>query len=248
MESCKVSSSSPHQNARFATTRWSLVAAAGLAEPSSRQNALAELCQRYWPPLYAFLRQQGYSRHDAKDLTQSFILDLLSKNTWEVADPERGRFRSFLLGCLKHFLSHERDKQQAKKRGGSKLTFSMYQVEGEDAYQAVSKEPSPEKLFEQAWLNTVLKRVVQRFLEPCKSAPDQAHMVKLMPSILGAAPDYARLAEEHQKTPAAMRQMISRLRKKYQELLLEEIAETVHQPSDVHEEIQYLFHIASKKG
>lgn len=222
------------------------MAAAGQSN-DDRQAALEQLCQRYWTPLYAYLRQQGYSRVDAQDLTQSFILELLSKNTWAAATEERGRFRSFLLGCLKNFLSHEREKQQAKKRGGSKLHFKLYQNEGESAYQLVAREPSPEKLFEQAWLNAVIQRVCKRFLEPYKTGPDHLKIVSLLPSILGSSPDYERLAQLHQKSPAAMRQTISRLRKKYQQLLLEEIGDTVMTPEEIQDEIQYLFTLASRK-
>lgn len=232
---------------RFATTRWSLVVAAGEEQKPGSHAALAELCERYWPPLYAFLRQQGYEANDASDLTQSFILELLNKSPWSVADPQKGRFRTFLLGCLKHFLSHEREKKQAKKRGGSKITFSMQQADGESAYRAVSREPLPEKLFEQAWMNAILKRVVDRFLEPYPTSAEQKQITQLLPSVLGSGLDYAHLAAQHQKTPAAMRQWISRLRKKYQELLLEEIGDTVMEPADVQNEIQYLFALASRK-
>lgn len=233
---------------RFATTRWSLVAAAGKSNQSSKQDALSELCARYWPPLYAFLRQQGYDRHDARDMTQAFILDLLDRNPWAVADQQRGRFRTFLLSCLKNFLSHEQEKKQARKRGGSKLTFSMYQVEGEQAYQAVAREQSPDILFEKAWLNIILKRVMKRFLEPDKKTEDNQLIIQLLPSILGTKPDYDALARTLQKTPAALRQMVSRLRKKYQQLLLEEIGDTVTEPVQIEAEIQYLFNLASRKS
>ncbi|MBL8821629.1 MAG: sigma-70 family RNA polymerase sigma factor [Planctomycetia bacterium] len=233
---------------RFATTRWSLVAAAGKSDQSKKQDALSELCARYWPPLYAYLRQDGYDRHDARDMTQAFILDLLHRNPWAVADPQRGRFRTFLLSCMKNFLSHEREKKQAHKRGGSKLTFSMYQVEGEQAYQAVAREASPEVLFEKVWLNIILKRVMKRFLEPDQKTEDSKLIEQLLPSILGTKPDYDALATQHQKTPAALRQMVSKLRKKYQQLLLEEIGDTVTEPVQIEEEIQYLFNLASRKS
>jgi RNA polymerase sigma factor (sigma-70 family) len=236
----------PSNHVRFATTRWSLVAAAGQSN-DERQAALEQLCQHYWTPLYAFLRQQGHSQTDAQDLTQAFILELLSKNTWAAADKDRGRFRSFLLGCLKNFLSHEREKQQAKKRGGSKLHFDLYPQEGESAYQSVAREPSPEKLFEQAWLNTVLQRVCDRLVQLHNKGDDSLSILSLLPSVVGSSPDYEQLAQQHHKTQAAMRQTISRLRKQYQQLLLEEIGDTVMKDDDIQEEIQYLFNLASRK-
>lgn len=232
---------------RFATTRWSLVAAAGRTDDAERRQALEQLCEHYWTPLYAFLRQQGYDRSDAQDLTQSFLLDLLTRNTWAVATPERGRFRSFLLGCFKNYLSHEKEKQRARKRGGSKLHFSLYQHQGESDFRTVAKEPSPEVAFELAWLHVVVQRVIHRFLNQFQNTMEQAAILRQLPRILGDD-DAATLSDNAVKPTAAERQQLSRLRKAYRKLLLEEVGETVLEPGQIQEEIQYLFSLASRKS
>jgi DNA-directed RNA polymerase specialized sigma24 family protein len=227
------------QRVRFVTTRWSLVGAAAHSNAEERRIALEQLCQHYWTPLYAFLRQQGMQRSEAQDVTQSFIVELLDNNTWAAAKQEQGRFRSFLLGCFKHFLSHHREKQQAKKRGGSKLHFSLYQQQGESAFESVSRMPTPDRAFEVAWLNVVLERVMMRFMEPFKNPEEQARIKKELPGIIGGA------AAAGVKRTAAERQRTSRLRKRYRELLLEEVGDTVLTEAGVQEEVHELFRLAS---
>ena len=228
---------------KFATTRWSLVASA--SEPlETRQKALEELCKIYWPPLYAYLRQHGYSQVDAQDLTQSFLLELLTKNSWAKAKSERGRFRSFLLGCLKHFLSHEREKKQAKKRGGNLLHFRIFQNQGEQYFKTASREPSPEKLYEKAWQLTVLNQVMERFLEEMQSTQHKIDNIQLLICGLSGKVNYPDMAEQYGISVAAMRQKVTRLRKRYQLILLEEINRIVLTPEEVQEEICYLFSLA----
>lgn len=236
--------SSPSRLVRFATTRWSLVAAAGAVEREKQQTALEELCRGYWPPLYAYLRQQGHDRHQAQDTTQAFLADLLSRNAWKVAAPQRGRFRTFLLACLKNFLSHQREKQQAKKRGGSQLTFSLHQPDGELAYDIASREATPEQLFERAWLTIVVQQVVERFIAEGKSAEDRATLQLLLPYVIGVSPQHAEVAEKLGLTPVALRQKLSRLRRKYQQVLLAVVGDTLGEGEDVESEIQYLWSLA----
>lgn len=231
---------------RFATTRWSMVAAAGRVDSPEAQSALGELCARYWTPLYAFLRHRGYGREEARDMTQAFIVELLEKKALRAADRNRGRFRSFLLGCLKNFLSHEKDKKQAKKRGGGVVTFAMEVEEGEQRYEPVARERSPEAAYERVWMSMVLKQVMDRLREPFDQEGRGHYFARLMPGIYGAEHvDSEMVAKELGMTAVAVRQAASRLRKRYRELLVEEIGQTVADAGEVEEEIRELFAIAS---
>lgn len=238
----------PHHVKQFATTRWSMVATAGQIDSPEARTALAELCERYWQPLYAFIRHRGYERESAQDLTQAFIAELLEKKTLRTADRERGRFRSFLLACLKNFLSHDREKQQAQKRGGGKLSFTLPIHDGEQRYEPVAKEPSPEAAFERVWMNTVLKQVMDRLMEPYRNEGKLAYFSQLVPGIYGSDyVDYEAVAAEWAMNAEAVRQAVSRLRKRYRELLLVVIEQTVADPNDVDDEVRHLFTIAAGK-
>jgi len=143
----------------FATTHWSVVASAGRAESASAQHALAQLCQTYWYPLYAYVRRRGWGSHDAEDLTQEFFARLLEKNAFASARPELGKFRSFLLASLNHFLADEWDRAHAQKRGGGKVV----PLDTDMAESRLAAEPAdratPESLFEKAWATTLLETV-----------------------------------------------------------------------------------------
>ena len=146
-----------HDAARFEATRWSIVAAAGAADSQRAQRALEHLCSAYWYPLYAFVRRQGHSPHDAQDLTQEFFARLLARNFLGDADPAKGRFRSFLLGALKHFLSDEWDRARAQKRGGGQQPISLDAESAETRYQLEpADESSAEKIYERRWALALL--------------------------------------------------------------------------------------------
>jgi RNA polymerase sigma-70 factor (ECF subfamily) len=148
---------------RFQTTHWSLVVSAGDRKSARADEALASLCADYWPPLYAYIRRSGHSLHAAQDLTQEFFARLLEKNYVQSADPERGRFRSFLLGAVKHFLSNHKQAARAQKRGGGQPLLSLDFRSAEAAYQLEPADSqTPDRLFEQQWALLLLDRILQR--------------------------------------------------------------------------------------
>ena len=160
----------------FPTTHWSVVlAAAGQNRSDRAASALEELCRTYWYPLYAYLRRKGYSEHDAQDLTQGFISQLLERRSLEKVEREKGKFRSFLLASLNYFLADERDRGLAQKRGGGRELFwlELNEAEGRYAVDAIVHDASPEKLYERRWaltlLNCVLARLTREFADAGKS-------------------------------------------------------------------------------
>jgi RNA polymerase sigma-70 factor (ECF subfamily) len=228
----------------FATTHWSVVLAAKDSESLEVDGALEALCRSYWYPLYVFVRRRGYSPHDAQDLTQEFFARLLHKDYLRSVDRRKGKFRSFLLAALEHFLANEWRRSQAEKRGGKVQFIPMDQDTSEQRYlQVPASGLSPEAAFEQQWataiLQTVLKRLRQEFMESDKSAAFDELKVYLT----GEKPEssYDELAAKIGKTPAALKMAVSRMRHRYGELLREEIAHTVSNPLEVEEEMRALF-------
>src|SRR6516162_729807 len=158
----------------FATTRWSMVLAAGKGQSPDADAALARLCRTYWYPLYAFVRRSGHQPADAQDLTQEFFARLLEKHYLRAADPERGRFRSFLLASCKHFLSKERDRAKAQKRGGGRIVLPLDFEAGERRYSLEpTHEATAEKIYEQRWALTLLDRVFTRLRDEFDQAGKQ---------------------------------------------------------------------------
>ncbi|MDZ7617466.1 MAG: ECF-type sigma factor [Patescibacteria group bacterium] len=162
----------PARKDRFATTHWSMVVSAGGPRSSEASRALATLCENYWFPLYAFVRRAGNTAEDAQDLTQEFFVCLLTKNYLATADRQRGRFRSFLLGAMKHFLANQERREAAQKRGGNRLTISLDFHAGESRYRQI--EPvdnlTPERLYEKRWALTLLDLVLSRLREEFRAA------------------------------------------------------------------------------
>lgn len=226
--------------AHFATTRWSLVCAAGKADSSAR-HALAALCESYWYPLYAFLRRRGCGRDEAEDVTQAFFTNLLERGWVRTADRDRGRFRTFLLTALNRFLSKERDKAAAAKRGGGRARLSLDFEAGESRYRLEpADEQTPDRLFERRWAMTVLDQALARLeaehaSEPAKAAKFAA-LKPLLTAAEGASP-YASVADELDMTEAAVKVAVHRLRKRYKEVLREEVAQTVCDPAAVEQEL-----------
>ncbi|MGC1275123.1 MAG: sigma factor [Planctomycetaceae bacterium] len=225
---------------RFATTRWSVVCAAG-REDSAARLALASLCETYWYPLYAFLRRRGCSREEAEDVTQAFFARLLERGWVRSADRDRGRFRTFLLTALSRFLGKERDKRRAAKRGGGRTPLSLDFEAGESRYQLEPvEEQTPDRLFERRWAMTVLDRVLVRLEE--EHADDPARTAKfaalkpLMTAATEAAP-YATVATTLGMTEGAVKVAVHRLRKRYKELLHDEVAQTVSDPAAIAQEL-----------
>jgi len=230
--------------ANFALTRWSVVLAAGRSKSVEAQGALEQLCGTYWPPIYAFVRRQGYSPHDAQDLTQEFFTRLLQKNYLGAVDPAKGRFRSFLLAALKHFLANEWDKVKTLKRGGDQIVVSIHPHSAETSY---AFEPvdhlTPEKLFDRRWALTLLQHVMERLRSEYAEAGKTAAFEQLKTTLTGErrSVPYAEIAAALETTEGAVKVAVHRLRQRYRELLRAEIAETVSRPEDIEEELRSLF-------
>jgi RNA polymerase sigma-70 factor (ECF subfamily) len=229
---------------RFATTRWSQVLAAGQAEAGDSQEALSRLCESYWYPLYAYVRRWGYDADQAQDLTQEFFARLLEKHYLRAVDPSRGRFRSFLLAALKHFLANERDRADAIKRGGRATVLPL---ELENAEGRYSLEPpdveTPETIYERRWALTLLERTLVRLSREFEAAGKQALFGRLEGYLTGEQETlaYGALAAELGMSEGAVKVMIHRLRRRFGALLREEVGETVSTPAEVDDEIRELF-------
>jgi RNA polymerase sigma factor (sigma-70 family) len=237
----------PSRNAQvgnFATTQWSLVLKAGGAEPGKSAEALTALFQTYWYPLYAYLRRQDLSGDQAEDVVQGFFLRLLEKNTLAAATSDRGRFRSFLLTAIKNYLANERDYARAQKRGGNQRLLSLDFGSGESR---LSLEPAhsatPERLFERQWAITLLATVMQRLEAEYQQAGKDHHFALLKETLAlnGERIGFAALGAELGLTENATRQAASRMKKRYRELIREEVAQTVSKPAEVDDEIRALF-------
>ncbi len=229
---------------RFATTHWSVVMAAGRPKSASYQQALETLCQTYWFPLYVYLRRHGCDSNQAEDYTQAFFAGLLAKGGLRLADPKRGKFRSFLLASLKHFLSNERARARAKKRGGGRKVLSLDFENAESQYALEPRdELSPEKLFERSWALTVLDRTMACLQAEAISTNKQKLFDRLKVYLTAEKGSvlYRDAAAELDMAESAVRVAVHRLRKRYRELLRDEIAQTVTSNDQIDEEIRDLF-------
>jgi RNA polymerase sigma-70 factor (ECF subfamily) len=228
----------------FQTTHWSLVLRAGNRADREAEDALAALCGRYWYPLYAYVRRRTADVHEAQDLTQEFFARLLDKNTLATASPERGRFRSFLLTAVKNFLANQRDRDLARKRGGGVRTFSFDLESGESRLRMEpAHDMTPERLFERQWVMMLLELVMQRLQQECEAAGKAGQFERFKAVLTGGQErlPYAAAAAELGMSEEAARQAASRLRKRYRELLREEVSQTVATPHDIDDEIRRLF-------
>lgn len=238
-----MSESPVHAPRRFATTRWSLVVAAGQRSSPDAEAALETLCNAYWFPLYAYVRLRGHNANDARDLTQEFFTRLLEKDFLKTADPDRGRFRSFLLTVLKRFLSKEHEKEQTLKRGGGLRKLSIDFDSGE---QRIRIEPAtsatPESIFEKQWALTLLERVLGRLEVDYRNSGRGDLFESCRGYLTGSAgaPPYAETAQGLGLTEGALKVAVHRMRKQYREKLSEEVAQTVSSTEDVEDEIRSL--------
>jgi RNA polymerase sigma-70 factor (ECF subfamily) len=228
----------------FQTTHWSMVLRAGHRADRDADAALAALCQRYWFPLYAYVRRHVADVHEAQDMTQQFFTWLLEKNALAAASPERGRFRAFLLTAAKHFLANQRDRAKAQKRGGGLRPLRLDLAAGESRLGIEpSDDMTPERLFERQWVLTLLDLVMQRLETECRLA-GRLEQFERLKGVLAGQQDrlpYAALGAELKISEDAARQAASRLRKRYRELLRAEVAQTLADPGDIDDEIRSLF-------
>jgi RNA polymerase sigma factor (sigma-70 family) len=234
----------PAQGARFATTCWSVIAAAQDPASPAAHQALSALCSAYWYPLYAYVRRQGHTPHEAEDLTQEFFTRLVEKDFLAGVDPALGKFRSFLLAACSHFLANQRDRERAWKRGGRCSIISLNFAGAEARY---GTEPShgltPEKLFARRWSLTLLEHVLGRLREDYAAKNKGTLFDRLRICLLGdkEVVPYARVSRELGMTPGAVRVAVHRLRQQFRELLREEIGRTVENPDHIEDEIRDLF-------
>jgi RNA polymerase sigma factor (sigma-70 family) len=238
-------------SSRFPTTRWTLVVAAGDPQRKDSRSALVSLCENYWYPLYAYLRRRGHAPDEAQDLTQEFFMRVLGGRYLDKADPEKGRFRSFILTSLKFFAADEQDRQRAQKRGGGAVvSFEFSSGEsGEERYQ---REPghdeTPDRIFERRWALSMLERVMERLRDEFVQHDRPENFERMKVFLLGQceAP-YAALAGEMNTSEGALKVAIHRLRKRYRELFRQEIADTVADPAEVESELRYLAAVLTRK-
>lgn len=236
-------------SAAFVTTHWSVVLTAVRNDTTRSQNALARLCQVYWPPLYAYVRRLGHSPHDAQDLTQEFFARLLGKNQvgknhLALADESRGRFRSFLLGSLKHFLANEWDKARAQKRGGGHIPIPIDLGATETSYSfEPADQMTAEKIFERRWALALLAEVLRRLREEYVLAGREKWFEALKPTLTETTRTvrYAEIAQSMGTSEGAIKVAVHRLRQRYREVLRAEIADTVSGPTEVEDELRNLF-------
>lgn len=239
---------SPSASTSFATTHWSVVLAAGEQGSPESRAALEALCRAYWYPLYAYVRRRGHGAHDAQDLTQGFFLHLLGHGYLAHADPRKGRFRTFLLVALNRFLTNAWHHQRAQKRGGESAAVPWDEAEAERRYAAESPgHANPEQLFEQRWALATVERALQRIDAEFRAADRAELFAALKPVLAGeaAAEPYARLAPRFGLTEAALKMTVVRLRRRFGELLREEIASTLTEPGELDDELRHLLAVLS---
>jgi DNA-directed RNA polymerase specialized sigma24 family protein len=234
---------------RFTTTHWSVVLAAGQCGTAQSAQALEALCRTYWFPLYAFVRRRGYLEHEAQDLTQEFFARLLEKDSLRAVDRGKGKFRSFLLAALAHFLAKEWRRANTQKRGGGVSFLPLDdQTTGLGSVQVAAPGLSPQEFFDQQWAITVLEQAVGKLQREFRAAGKEAVFEELKIYLTGErqAASYAELAVKLQTSEGALKMTVSRMRHRYGELLRAEIANTVSTPDEVEEELRALFAALSR--
>lgn len=239
----------PNPPRPFATTHWSMVLAAAQASGSEEaRQALAQLCETYWYPLYAFVRRKGYNPNEAQDLTQEFFAHLLANATIQKADQNRGRFRSFLLTSMQNFLANQHRARIAIKRGGGVQHLPLDFDKGEDRYRQEPAElMTPEKIYERRWAMTLMKRVLDRLGEE-QTAAGKGEAFEILKHYLGGTDDqrpYREIAEQLGMPEGTIKVTVHRLRKRCRELLRAEISQTVETEAAIDDELRQLFQIVS---
>jgi RNA polymerase sigma factor (sigma-70 family) len=232
----------------FATTHWSVVLAARNQETPEAAAALEQLCCSYWQPLYVYVRRRGYGPEDAQDLTQQFLAQFLSKGGFGLANPARGRFRTFLLNSLQHFLTDEWKRARAIKRGGGKLAISLdAQAEAERYCLEMAENLTPERAYERRWAMSLLEEVLAAMKQEYEQA-GKGQLFRALQSFVwgpGESPSYAQIATDLGVTEGAARVAVHRLREQYRQRLRAHVAQTVDDPGQVEDELRYLIEVMS---
>jgi RNA polymerase sigma factor (sigma-70 family) len=241
----------PPDPRQFATTHWSLVGAAKPDEASQTRarEALEELCRIYWYPLYAFVRSRGYSAVDAQDLTQAFFTRIFETGGFASADRERGRFRSFLLGALKHFLANEWHRSQTQKRGGQVQFIEWDALDPETRYAGASKQAdNPEHIFDREWALETIAGALKALREEMKKA-GKSELFDALKGSLAWENESPRkdIAARLEMSTGAVKVAVHRLRRRYGQLLRSAISETVSNETDLNDEMRYLVDVLRKQ-
>jgi len=234
---------------QFRSTQWSLVLSAGHDSTAGARTALEELCRTYWYPLYAFLRRSGHPETDAEDLIQSFFASLIEHDWLATANPARGRFRSFLLICLKRFVSGEARKAEAQKRGGRNVVLSLDDENAAQRYALeMAERLAPDEVYDRRWALTLLEQAWDRLREECQATGKLSLFEHLRAAQDGGseAPSYAALAASLNLTESALKSALFRLRARYREVLRQEVGQTVSDPREVDDEIRHLLEVLSR--
>ncbi len=227
----------------FATTHWTVVIAAGKRATPQSEKALEQLCKTYWFPLYAYVRRKGYSKEDAEDLTQAFFARFLEKNYLEGLSAERCRFRAFLLCALKNFLINDWKRETRQKRGGNATVLSLDWETADSHFQVASTAASPDEEFDREWAVALLTKVIERLQAECEEegrSEQFKHLKVFLSAGKGALP-YAAAAKSLGVEEGTVRVVVHRLRKRYRQLLKDEIAQTLADPGHIEEEMRALF-------
>jgi RNA polymerase sigma factor (sigma-70 family) len=231
----------------FASTRWTIVLEAGNSATVSAHafNALSELCQIYWRPLYSFLRRQGYGPEDARDLTQGFFADLIESRAYARADREKGRFRSFLLGTLKHFVADVRDRGRALKRGGGMILQNLDDKATAEAEVQIARATKlqAEEVYDREWAALLLRQALDRLAQECALAGKAELLSHLLPYLSATEEStipYEEMAQRAHRPVTTLRSDVARLRKRYRAILREIVRDTVFEATEVDEELRYL--------
>ncbi len=225
----------------FPTTRWTLVIAAADRKREESRLALASLCENYWYPLYAYVRRRGYPADQAQDLTQEFLTRILEGHYLDRADPDKGRFRSFILTSLKFFLADDGDRNRAQKRGSGRV-LSLEMSSGDERYRCEpAHHETPERVFDRRWALSVLDAVIEKLRDEFvrSGRPEQFDRLKVY-LLDQADSSYAAAARELGMSEGALKVAVHRLRKRYRDLFRREIAETVADPAEVESELRFL--------
>lgn len=232
----------PPGAARFHTTRWSVVLAAGRFTADA-PAALEELCAIYWRPIYGFIRRRGHTAEQARDLTQGFFASFLERRDVAAVHPSRGRFRSYLLAAVKNFLANERERDRALKRGGGAIVLSLTFRDDSDLDIDPADARTPEHDFDRQWALAILRRALERLRDE-QAARDRSEIFeRLKPALAGERVEggYAAVAGETGMTTVAVKVAAHRLKKRYGELITEEVARTVELPQEIEDEMEFLY-------
>ena len=229
--------------ASFTTTHWSVIAQSALTDLPEATNALAQLCERYWPPIYSFIRRRGYAPSDAQDLTQSFFAYFLRTKAYARADPVHGKFRSFLLAAVKNFLAKDWHREQALRRGGDYQFVSLNSETAEAFYDAAgAPDSTPERLFDLRWATTVTTGALNSLRQELEAEGKVKLFEQLSSFLTGGSviPSYDEVSARTGLPRATVKTHVHRLRLRYREIVRGEVARTVSSPDEIDEELRYL--------